>query len=92
MEQKDSQWIFMKILSSDIFLYDVTDKRTNSYIKSPSISKSIVNVHHIILAYFYYNIEKINKTRPITYDKYINFENQTAKLPNKKFQRYQISF
>ena len=42
MEQNDSQLIFMKILSSDIFLYDVTDKRANSYIKSSFISKSIV--------------------------------------------------
>ena len=35
MQQKDSQWIFVKIISSNIFLCDVTDERAKSYIKSP---------------------------------------------------------
>ena len=66
MQQKESQWIFMRIISSNIFLYNVTDESAKSYIKSPFISKSILNIQnendkcflYSILAYFYYNIEK----------------------------------
>ena len=92
MQQKESQWIFIKIISSDIFLYNVTDERAKSYIKSPFSSQSILNIQnndnncflYSILAYFYYNIEKEHRTRPSTYKKYINFGNQTAELPDKK--------
>ena len=35
MQQKESQWNFTEIISSDIFLYDVTDERAGSHIKSP---------------------------------------------------------
>ena len=90
MQQKESQWIFIKIISSDIFLYNVTDERAKSYIKSPFKSLSILNIQnkdnncflYSILAYFYYNIENEHRTRSKTYKKYINFENQTAKLPD----------
>ena len=89
MQQRESQWIFIKIISSNIFLYNVTDESAKSYIKSPFISKSILNIQnendkcflYSILAYFYYDIEKTHRTRPSTYEKYIDFENQTAKLP-----------
>ena len=92
MEQKDSQWIFIKIISSDIFLYDVTDERANSYIKTPFKTQSIVNVQnkdnycfiYSILAGIYYDIEETNRSKPYTYEKYINFENKTAELPNNK--------
>ena len=64
MQQKESQWIFIRIISSNIFLYNVTDESAKSCIKSPFISKSILNVQnndnkcflYSILAYFYYNI------------------------------------
>ena len=92
MQQKESQWIFIKIISSNIFLYNVTDESAKSYIKSPFISKSILNIQndndkcflYSILAYFYYDIEKTHRTRSSTYEKYIDFENQTAKLPKEK--------
>ena len=92
MQQKKSQWSFIRIVSSDIFLYDVTDESAKSYIKSPFISKSILNVQnndnkcflYSILAYFYYDIEKTHRTRSSTYEKYIDFKNQTAKLPKEK--------
>ena len=92
MQQKDSQWIFIKIISSDTFLYDVTDERAKSYIKSPFPSQSILNIQnndnscflYSFLAYFYYNIEKSHRTRSSTYEKYIGFKNQTAKLPDEK--------
>ena len=66
MQQKESQWIFMKIISSNIFLYNVTDERAKSYIKSPFSSQSILNIQnddnycflYSILAYFYYETEK----------------------------------
>ena len=92
MQQRESQWIFIRIISSHIFLYNVTDVSARSYIKSPFISKSILNIQndddkcflYSILAYFYYDIEKTHRTRSSTYEKYIDFENQTAKLPNEK--------
>ena len=93
MQPKDSQWIFTKIISSNIFLYDVTDERTKSYIKSPFPSQSILNVQnndnsscflYSILDYFYYNIEKTHRTRHLLMKKYIDFKNRTAKLPNEK--------
>ena len=91
-KQKDSQWIFIKIISTNRFLYDVTDERARSYIKLPFISKSILTIQnnddscflYSILAYFYFNIEKTHRTRSSTYEKYINFRNQTAKLPDGK--------
>ena len=56
-QQKDSQWIFIKIISSNIFLYDVTDERARSYIKSsPFISKSIVNIQNNDNSCFHYSI------------------------------------
>ena len=66
MQQKESQWIFIRIISSNIFLYNVTDESAKSYIKSPFISKSILNIQnendkcflYSILAYFYYIIFK----------------------------------
>ena len=92
MQQRESQWIFIRIISSNIFLYNVTDESAKSYIKSPFISKSILNIQnndnkcflYSILAYFYYDIEKTHRTRSSTYEKYIDFENQTAKLPKEK--------
>ena len=105
MEQKDSQWIFIKIISSNIFLYDVTDERANSYIKSPFNSKSIINVQnekdnycfiYSILAGIYLNIiEKTHRIRASVYKKYIDFENQTAELPDNKtlnFKGIEFSF
>ena len=55
-------------------------------------SQSILNIQnndnscflYSILAYFYYNIEKTHRTRSSTYEKYIDFKNQTAKLPDEK--------
>ena len=66
MQQRGSQWIFIKTISSNIFLYNVTDESAKSYIKSPFISKSILNIQnendkcflYSILAYFCYDIEK----------------------------------
>ena len=66
MQQRGSQWIFIKIISSNIFLYNVTDESAKSYIKSPFSSQSILNIQnddnycflYSILAYFYYDIEK----------------------------------
>ena len=88
MQQKDSQWIFIKIIPSNIFLCDVTDKRAKSHIKSSFTSQLILNVQnndnscflYSILAYFYYNIEKTHRTRSSTYENYIDFKNQIAKL------------
>ena len=92
MQQRKTQWTFIKIISSNIFLYNVTDETAKSYIKSPFESQSIVNIQnednkcflYSILAYFYYNIEKTHRTRSSIYKKYIDFENQTAELPNEK--------
>ena len=64
MKQKDSQWIFIKIVSSNTFLYDVSDERAKSYIKLPFPSQSILNIQnndnscflYSILAYFYYSM------------------------------------
>ena len=83
MQQRESRWIFMRIISLNIFLYDVTDESAKSYIESPFISNSIVNIQnddnycflYSILAYFYYDIEKTHRIRPSIYKKYINFEN-----------------
>ena len=83
---------FMKIISSNIFLYNVTDESAKSYIKSPFSSQSILNIQnddnycflYSILAYFYYETEKTHRYRSSIYKKYIDFKNQTAKLPKEK--------
>ena len=79
MELRDSNWIFRKIVSCEILIFDVRDERASSYIKSPFQSRSILNIQnkdnrcfaYSILAHIYYNeVDKTNRTRSSIYNKY----------------------
>ena len=53
MKQKDSQWIFVKIILLDIFLYDVTDERMKSYSHHLSYQNQLLMFKtKVIVVYF----------------------------------------